>query len=337
MTAVRTYRDRKGIHRPDTHEPIIGSVRAGQLRMESLGRDHYPGRRIPRGALPGLLSVGFFHSERRQTWGTGWHRNEGIEIMFVETGHVGFSVEGGEYALRAGDLTYTDPWQPHCLGNPHVGATRVHWFVVDVGVRARGERWRWPAWIVLTSDDRRDFQRLLARVEKPVWQTGPDVTRCFQRIAEVVQADRFGERLSLLAALVNEVLALLLAMQRRPAEQQELTRGLRAVEEFWADLIADPPFLRREWTVRRMAAECGLSASQFARHTRQLTNQAPAHYLTQCRLEAAAEMLVEQPERQVTDIALACGFSSSQYFSGCFRRRFGCSPQVYRIQQHAPT
>jgi len=36
---------------------------------------------------------------------------------------------------------------------------------------------------------------------------------------------------------------------------------------------------------------------------------------------------------RIIDIATECGFSSGQHFARCFRRRFGCSPQVYRTTQ----
>jgi AraC family L-rhamnose operon regulatory protein RhaS len=56
------------------------------------------------------------------------------------------------------------------------------------------------------------------------------------------------------------------------------------------------------------------------------------HYLTHCRLEFGAQMLREQPAAAVTDVALTCGFSSSQYFATVFSRRFGCSPREFRMK-----
>ena len=43
-----------------------------------------------------------------------------------------------------------------------------------------------------------------------------------------------------------------------------------------------------------------------------------------------ATMLRESGEASVTDVALACGFSSSQYFATDFDRRFGMSPTACR-------
>ena len=79
-----------------------------------------------------------------------------------------------------------------------------------------------------------------------------------------------------------------------------------------------------------MASSCGLGVSQFVHHVNQLTNLPPMHYLNRCRLDLAAQLLRERPAENVTDVALACGFSSSQYFSTLFGKRFGVSPREFR-------
>ena len=70
----------------------------------------------------------------------------------------------------------------------------------------------------------------------------------------------------------------------------------------------------------------------FLKYSKQLTNMTPAHYLNYCRVEAAAEMLGADLSKSVTEVALACGFSSSQYFASVFRRHYGCTPNAYRQQ-----
>ena len=48
------------------------------------------------------------------------------------------------------------------------------------------------------------------------------------------------------------------------------------------------------------------------------------------RLEAAKRWLTERASATVTEIAFECGFSSSQYFATCYKKRFGFSPQASR-------
>jgi AraC family L-rhamnose operon regulatory protein RhaS len=56
----------------------------------------------------------------------------------------------------------------------------------------------------------------------------------------------------------------------------------------------------------------------------------PLHYLNHCRLETARRILLEQPSRSVTQVALDCGFSTPQYFATVFGRRFGSAPREFR-------
>jgi AraC-like DNA-binding protein len=49
-------------------------------------------------------------------------------------------------------------------------------------------------------------------------------------------------------------------------------------------------------------------------------------------LNAAAEILRNDPGRTITDIALHYGFGSSQYFATFFRRQFGVTPRAWRLQ-----
>ena len=54
-------------------------------------------------------------------------------------------------------------------------------------------------------------------------------------------------------------------------------------------------------------------------------------YIQKLRLEYAAKLLIEQPDKSIKQIATECGFSSHTYFSGCFRQHFDISPTDFRL------
>lgn len=302
------------------------------MKLCALVRGHYPGRKLPRGALAGVKTVGFWDADHDQDWGLDWHHNEGVELTFLETGAMAFAVDHQTFQLRGDDLTVTRPWQLHRVGGPNVGAGRLHWLILDLGVRRPHQPWKWPAWLVLTPADRNELTDMLRHNEQPVWHAAPDMRRSFQRIAQAVETDESGSNVSRLAVQLNELFVLLLDMFRR--ERVPLDRSLsttrRTVELFLADLRDNREQLALEWSVGKMAQRCGLGTTQFVRYSRQLTNLTPMQYLNTCRLETAARMLVDLPERSVIDVALDCGFSSSQYFATVFRRQFGCTPRAFR-------
>ena len=54
------------------------------------------------------------------------------------------------------------------------------------------------------------------------------------------------------------------------------------------------------------------------------------NYIQQLRLEYAAQLLIEQPERSIVQIATDSGFSSHKYFTDRFRQYFSMTPTEFR-------
>jgi AraC family L-rhamnose operon regulatory protein RhaS len=328
---VPTYRDRNGSFEADTCKPLVDAVARNEVVLEALARGHYPGCRLPAGELAGLKSAGYWDAKADQTWGLGWHRNEGIEITYLETGKLAFAAEGSDYMLQADSMTLTRPWQRHRVGNPHVTSGKLHWIILDVGVRHAEQSWRWPSWIMLSAADRRDLTRILRQTEQAVWPTSGEMRHCFHTIATAVQS----AHISALTIRINELLLLLLEYFResKPKLRPVQSTAPRTIELFLNEFEHHPEYLAQDWSVEKMAAECGLKTTQFVHWVRQLTNQTPVHYLNHCRLEHAARLLRQRPEVSVTEIAQTCGFSSSQYFATVFGKRYGCAPGLYREKQ----
>ncbi|PKH24510.1 AraC family transcriptional regulator [Enterobacterales bacterium CwR94] len=82
-------------------------------------------------------------------------------------------------------------------------------------------------------------------------------------------------------------------------------------------------------TLKQLAEQAGLSEFHFARMFRQSMNSAPHQYVMQRRMTRADEMIRHSP-LSLTDIALACGFSSASHFSHRFKRHFGIAPSALR-------
>lgn len=82
-------------------------------------------------------------------------------------------------------------------------------------------------------------------------------------------------------------------------------------------------------TLADLAQEAGLSEYHFARMFRQSMNMAPHQYVMQQRMEKA-QSLVRNSALSLTDIAMACGFSSASHFSHRFRQATGMTPTQLR-------
>lgn len=332
-----TFRSPGELFHADSCEPLKQAALAGAVRLAALGRGSYPGSRLPKNDLREVCLAGYWDAPQDQTWGLDWHRNEGLELSFTEAGQVPFAVEGGRsFLLEPGYLTITRPWQRHRVGNPNVPASRYHWLIIDVGVRRPNQPWTWPPWLLYP---RRGLQRLttmLRQNEQPVWRADEEIARCYRRLGKAASNGVTNpEAVARLKILINELIIAIAEMldRRKPRLDESLSSSERAIRLFLKDL---PARVDEPWTLDSMAENCGLGRSRFAACCRQITNVSPTEYLTRCRVDAAAELLLKQPEMSVTEAAFACGFQSSQYFATVFRQRLGHAPREWRRKKSTP-
>jgi len=321
----------------DTCRPLVEAAGRKEVALQALVHGHYPGRPLPHGELPGLKTVGFWDARQSQSWGLPWHRNEGIELTFLESGRMAFAADDREYTLQADALTITRPWQRHRLGNPCIGAGRLHWLILDVGVRRPNQSWKWPGWIMLRESDRAELADIVRKTDQPVWKASTEICHCFHSIAAAVESDHRGSSTSTLTIRINELLLLFLALLRKKkvALNEALTTSQRTVEMFLDDLRMHPEHLALDWTIGEMADSCGLGVTQFIQVVKKVTNMTPLTFLNEQRLERAAALLRSGQAGSITELAQSCGYSSSQYFATAFSRKFGCSPSLFRNRQPA--
>lgn len=100
-------------------------------------------------------------------------------------------------------------------------------------------------------------------------------------------------------------------------------RRLAPVIEYMRHHVGDPLQLQD------LAAQCGLSATHFARAFRLAIGTSPHAFLIDLRVEKARALLA-RTELPITEVAWTCGFGQSQYFATVFRRKTGVTPSEWR-------
>jgi AraC family L-rhamnose operon regulatory protein RhaS len=276
-----------------------------------------------------VRSVGVWDARAAQGWGLDWHCNEGIELTYVARGTVPFATGERSWRLERGAMTITRPWQPHRVGDPHLPANRLVWIILDVGVRRPNQPWRWPSWLLLSPADRERLTTLLSHNEQPVFRADRGCAEAFESLGRVVGVGDAAAAETPLKLAINEILVATLGMLERQGLELDssLCESQRLVRMFIDEL---PRHLDHPWTLATMAQACGLKRTRFAHYCQQLTNLNPMVLLNRRRIEEAKRMLTGDATRSVTDIALSCGFASSQYFATRFRAETGMSPREFR-------
>ncbi|TFG60410.1 MAG: AraC family transcriptional regulator, partial [Spirochaetales bacterium] len=177
--------DHNKTYKADTCTPLKNAAKEGLINFIGVKRGLYPGMELPENHLPGINSIGIWDITEPQDWGLDWHRNEGIELTFLENGTLPFEVTSNrKHLLEPNDLTITRPWQTHRVGVPNVGVSRLYWIILDVGVRRPHQEWKWPNWIILSDDDLQHLTHMMRKNEEPVWHTSTDILHCFHSIGK---------------------------------------------------------------------------------------------------------------------------------------------------------
>jgi AraC-like DNA-binding protein len=326
------YKSRNARFEIDTCNPQNRAIKSGKVRWHGLTKGHYPGTLMPQHVLPGLNSIGFWDANGTPDWGEEPHRNEGIEIIFLETGKMAFTVDNKQHNLRAGQFTITRPWQLHKLGAPNIGPGLLYWLILDVGVRRPHQKWLWPNWIMLTKDDLADFTQKLRHNENPVWNATPAIVESFRKIGRSVDSWNQPRVVSHLVTHLNGLFVNMFdaLSSQQTEETPNLTSPRRTIESFLNELRNNISFSSEQWVKSSMAEHCGLGTTTFSKYCRELVNSGPMEFLNHCRLDSAARMLLQKTDQSITEIAFMCGFNSSQYFATCFRKRFRYTPNDYR-------
>ena len=329
---IQPYEAEGIVYHADTCLPLTDAFKRKKVKFKALARHTYPGDRLDNNTI-GINSIGYWDANEPQDWGLDWHRNEGIEFHFLESGSMPYSQENKETVLTPDHLTITRPWEAHKVGNPHVGMGKFYWIIIDLGVRRPHQDWTWPEWIILTENDLNRLTTILRHNEKSILKTNLHVRNCFSRINKAINEDVNGSNASQLRLLINYLLILLLdLLDTNDVELNEtLTDSSRSVDFFLKELEKN---ISENWTIEKMAQSAGVGLTRLTYHCKQLTNLTPMKYLTLKRLEASKKILLEQPFLTVAEVAYMCGFTTSQYYSTVFKKFEKCTPNEYKIKQN---
>jgi AraC-like DNA-binding protein len=83
-----------------------------------------------------------------------------------------------------------------------------------------------------------------------------------------------------------------------------------------------------EFTVEDMQRELGMSRMQLHRKLKALTDQSASEFVRDIRLQRAAQLL-EDPGKQVAEVAYEVGFNHLSYFAKCFKEKYSVAPSSY--------
>ncbi len=104
------------------------------------------------------------------------------------------------------------------------------------------------------------------------------------------------------------------------ADAEFITKALRVVEENIAN---------ESYSVDQFAADMFMGRTNFFKKLNRLVGMTPNEVILSVRLKHSVELLSKGGGLSIGEISDMCGFNTQQYFSRCFKRKFGCTPAQY--------
>ena len=89
--------------------------------------------------------------------------------------------------------------------------------------------------------------------------------------------------------------------------------------------LSSKPFELKYW-----ADELTVSTFYFCKMFKKTTGMSPTNFIMLCRLQKSKQLLMEESEWTVKQIALECGYPSISYFGKIFLENEGLTPAEYR-------
>lgn len=243
-----------------------------------------------------------------------YHCHPYYELYYVEKGGCRFFLENEFYDLSAGDFVLIPPQVLHYTRYMFGDCQRTALFFRAVDVDGLPEVLERPGFF----DAPRIFQ--VPEVQRDLVQAQLGRMLTEERIGDARSAPLLRLQLEELFLLCSRVCVLL---QGPPENIHTTDRQLLQAARYMSEHFREPI------TAGEIAAAAGFTPNYLSRKFREAAGIGVHQYLVFLRLQQARLELASTRD-SVTDIALRCGFSSSNYFKDAFQKQYGLTPRAYR-------
>ena len=149
----------------------------------------------------------------------------------------------------------------------------------------------------------------------------PELAADFAELNKVWAAKDKGYRLKCRSLILDIFYILLSDEERRRFSSAHFERISHIIDLMRGDLA-------RNWSVAELSELSGLSESHFRMLFKQMTGYTTVRYQNHLRIDRAKDLLLSR-SCNVTEAALAVGFSDVHYFSRIFKKLTGHNPSEY--------
>ena len=252
-----------------------------------------------------------------------WHWHREFQFCLVSTGTVAFWVQGRQLTLPAGQGLFINSNVLH-MAKPET--SDAAYCCIDI----------LPSLLCGFTGSLLDVSLitpLSADASLPLFRFSGETLESREALALLEKIRQLSHRKTtgyplMVTGLLMELLGRMLSMlDAAPAAPKEDMSRLRSVLQFIDQHYTE------HITLSQCADLAGLSDSEFCRQFKRAMHCTLTGYIRQVRLQKSAAELLLHPEKSVSQIAYATGFSTTSYFISQFRAATGMTPLAYRQEK----
>jgi AraC-like DNA-binding protein len=278
-------------------------------------------------AIPEVALFGYYQFRSAVATADSWEQHDGAEILFMRSGEACWDLEDENLSVvTGGQAVFFPAGQRHRIANGVYTPCRLLWMVFHPKEYACANARLFP------KEEIEALFEVATRQQAPV-----DLPETCSRSLSDLCSRLTDERLMigsapLMAEVRSKIYSSVIelwetcASGRDSSAHSDLVRRAAALLREYAsgDDCAD-----RDERIADVARQLGYGKSRLYSLFSREIGMAPNDYRQRVRVKRCCETLVAT-DASVTEIGLAAGFGSSQYFARVFRKYVGVSPTAYR-------
>lgn len=250
-----------------------------------------------------------------------WHYHTEFELLSNVSGKATVLVPEAELELQAGDVCFINSGELHSVTSPPDGNNQIHSLVFAPRLIGAGTESVFHIKYIkpLTESS---LRYAVLRDEA--------ASSIIEAVYQECLDEGIGYELRIrnsLTTLFIELLKLSGAQETRQSESEiRNERRIKQMLSFIQENVAEPI------EVEDIARAANISRRECLRCFRQTLGTTPSKYLSDFRLEKAADML-RATKLKIIDISVECGFEDTSYFTRVFTKKYSCPPREFRKKE----
>jgi len=255
------------------------------------------------------------------------HLNDGIEIHYVNSGKYDWVIEGKEIELFPENLSVTAPWHENGSISGIMDIGQINWIIIKPFEFSKNTALDLGNWSKLSKNFQQNLGEMIGDANNAILEKAKNFKKYFDELRNELAFQEEGFEIKVQNILENLFIDLHRQLSNKIQKNQEDDSFIEKLTQL---LLAD---LTKKWHIEDLAAVFSMGKTKFTYEVKKLTGFPPNSFIISLKLEKAIQLIQNEKNSNMAEIAFVCGFSSLQHFTSTFSQRNGISPRKFQIQQ----